>query len=237
LNHSIFSDNQTKGGREMNVIEALQARRSTRAFLQKPVDRELLLKVLADANSAPSYANSQPWEVFVAAGETLNALRKGFLAEFRGGTKIHPDIPMVKTWPDPYKMLLESTGAAHLEHLGIARDDKVKRSENIENNLSCFGAPAVIYLCLHKELTGWSFYDLGLFSQSLMLAAQHYGLNTMQAAMMVVYPELIRNELEIPENLNIVLGIAVGYAMPDDLRNQFHSSRKTLDKFARIKGI
>jgi nitroreductase len=221
----------------MNVIEALQSRHSTRAFLPKPVYRELLLKVLEDANKAPSYANSQPWEVFIAAGDSLDTLRKGFLGEYRAGTKIHPDIPMVKVWPDPYKTLLESTGAAQLEHLGIARDDKEKRTENIENNLSCFGAPAVIYLCLNKELTNWSFYDLGLFSQSLMLAAQHHGLNTMQAAMMVVYPELIRKELAIPDSLNIVLGIAVGYAKPEDLRNRFHSSRKTLDEFVSIKGI
>ncbi len=221
----------------MNVIEALDSRHSTRAFLQKPVDRELLLKILENANKSPSYANSQPWEVYVAAGETLNSLREGFLEESRAGVKVHPDIPMVKTWPAPYKTFLESTGAAHLEHLGIARDDKEKRTENIEHNLSCFGAPAVIYLCLHKELTDWSFYDLGLFSQSIMLSAQHFGLNTMQAAMMVVYPELIREKLEVPENLNIVLGIAIGYAMPDDHRNQFHSSRKSTDEFVHIKGI
>lgn len=221
----------------MNVIEAIESRRSTRAFLQKPIERELLLKVIADANKSPSYANSQPWELFVAAGESLNTLRQGFLEEFRAGVKIHPDIPMVKTWPEPYKTFIESTGASQLEHLGIARDDKAKRAENIENNLSCFGAPAVVYLCLHKELTTWSFYDLGLFSQALMLSAQHHGLNTMQAAMMVVYPELIRKELAISEHLNIVLGIAIGYADPDDLRNKFRSTRKSINEFASIKGI
>ena len=221
----------------MNVYDALQSRHSTRAFMQKPVEKELLLKVLDAAHKSPSYANSQPWEVFAAAGEMLDTLRKDFLAEFRSGTKVHPDIPMVKAWPEPYKTFIESTGAAQLEHLGIARDDKVKRTENIENNLNCFGAPAVVFLCLHKELSSWSFYDLGLFSQSLMLAAQHYGLNTMPAAMLVVYPELIRQKLAIPESLNIVLGIAIGYAMPSDLRNQFSSSRKSLDEFITIKGI
>lgn len=221
----------------MDVIGTLQSRHSTRAFMQKPVDKELLLKVLDAANHSPSYANSQPWEVFVAAGESLDSLKKDFLAEFRAGTKVHPDIPMVKSWPEPYKAFIESTGAASLAHLGIARDDKAKRAEIIENNLTCFGAPAVIFLCLHKELTDWSFYDLGLFSQSLMLAAQHYGLNTMQAAMMVGYPKLIRKELSIPDCFNIVLGIAAGYELPDDPRNQFSSSRKLTDEFVRFKGL
>jgi nitroreductase len=221
----------------MDVIETLQARRCARAFMQKPVDKELLLKVLDAANKSPSYANSQPWEIFVAAGDTLETLRIDFLKEFRSGTKIHPDIPMVKDWPEPYKTFIGSTGAANLAHLGIARDDKEKRTKNIENNLNCFGAPAVVYLCLRKELTEWSFYDMGLFSQSLMLAAQHYGLNTMPAAMLAVYPELIRKELDIPDNLNIVIGIAVGYAAQDDLRNHFHSSRKSRDEYIRIKGL
>lgn len=221
----------------MNVIDTLQSRHSSRAFMQKPVEKELLLKVLAAANKSPSYANSQPWEVFVAAGNSLDKLRTGFLEEFRAGVKVHPDIPMVKTWPEPYKTHIESTGAAQLEHLGIDRNDKAKRTENIENNLNCFDAPAVIFLCLHKDLSNWSFYDLGLFSQSLMLAAQQYGLNTMQAAMLVVYPELIRKELAIPDCFNIVLGIAIGYEKPDDPRNHFASSRKSLDEFVRIKGI
>lgn len=221
----------------MDVIEALQSRHSVRAFMQKPIDKELLLKVLDTANKSPSYANSQPWEVYVAAGAALDILKKGFLAEYRTGTKVHPDIPMVKTWPEPYKTHIESTGAAQFEHLGIARDDKAKRTENIEHNLNCFGAPAVIFLCLHKELTNWSFYDLGLYAQSMMLAAQHYGLNTMQAAMMVGYPELIRKELSIPDCFNIVLGIAIGYELPEDLRNHFASSRKSTDEFVRIAGI
>ena len=70
-----------------------------------------------------------------------------------------------------------------------------------------------------------------------MLAAQHYGLNTMPAAMLVVYPELIRKELTVPDNTNVILGIAIGYAAQDDHRNHFHSSRKTLDEFVRVKGL
>lgn len=221
----------------MDVIEALQSRHCTRAFKPDPIEKSLLLKVLESANQSPSYANSQPWEIFVAAGETMQKLRKTFVEKFRAGDPTHTDIPMIKVWPEPYKTFIGTTGADHLKHLGIAREDKPKRAENLEKNLNCFGAPAVIYLCLHKELSSWSFYDLGLYSQSLMLAAQHYGLNTMPAAMMAVYPELIREALTIPDNLNIVLGIAIGYAKLDDLNNQFYSSRKPLADFVRITGI
>ncbi|MEW6423761.1 MAG: nitroreductase family protein [Bacillota bacterium] len=50
----------------MNVIEALNSRHSVRAFKPDPVTKETLLKIIQAANQAPSWGNSQPWEVFIA---------------------------------------------------------------------------------------------------------------------------------------------------------------------------
>jgi len=43
----------------MNVIEALNARHSTREFLPIPVEKEKLTAVLEAASRTPSWANSQ----------------------------------------------------------------------------------------------------------------------------------------------------------------------------------
>lgn len=126
---------------------------------------------------------------------------------------------------------------AHMELLGVAREDQEGRKKMTERNLNFFGAPAVMFLCMDIRLSQWSHYDLGAFSQSLMLAAQHYGLNTIPAIMMAVYPDVIREELAIPDNYLIAIAIALGYAEKDDLQNQFYTTRKPLDEFVRIKGI
>lgn len=49
----------------MNVIEAIQSRRSIRKFTDKPVPREMIETALEAAIAAPSGKNRQPWEFVV----------------------------------------------------------------------------------------------------------------------------------------------------------------------------
>ena len=58
----------------MEVTEAIRNRKSTRAFLPKPVDKKLIKDILECARWAPSGVNSQPWQVAVVFEETKNKL-------------------------------------------------------------------------------------------------------------------------------------------------------------------
>ncbi len=60
----------------MDVGDALWARRTVRAFLDRPVPRETLEAILSDALRTPSWANTQPWEIFVAGGEVFERIRR-----------------------------------------------------------------------------------------------------------------------------------------------------------------
>jgi nitroreductase len=100
-----------------------------------------------------------------------------------------------------------------------------------------FGAPMVIYLCLDRMLTAWSIFDMGLLAQSIMLAAQHYGVDSTVAAQLVSYPDLIRAELGIPDHLLILIGIALGYRDQQHPLNQYRSSRRPLQEVVRLKGL
>lgn len=55
----------------MNVIDAINQRFACRAFKPDPVDKATILKILEAATHSPSWANTQPWEVYVAAGPIL----------------------------------------------------------------------------------------------------------------------------------------------------------------------
>ena len=52
----------------MTVEEAVAGRRCIRAFLPKPVPRELIERILLTAGRAPSGSNVQPWKVWVLDG-------------------------------------------------------------------------------------------------------------------------------------------------------------------------
>jgi nitroreductase len=69
-----------------------------------------------------------------------------------------------------------------------------------------------------------------------MLAALQQGLSTIPAITLTLYPDVLRRELKIPDNLKITIGIAVGYADRGNKINNFVSAREPLDKTIRFFG-
>ena len=56
------------------VEAAITGRMSARAFLPKPVPRDLIQRLLEVASRAPSGTNTQPWKVYVLQGASKDAL-------------------------------------------------------------------------------------------------------------------------------------------------------------------
>lgn len=215
----------------MNVSEALQARRSCRAFKPEPVDRDTLLAVLNDALRAPSWANTQPWEIFVAGGEVLGEINQAYLESHRNNVPQAPELPRPKGWPEWINERRKELFAG----MSLAAGEAAK--EFGELNQKFFHAPAIIYLCMDKSLTSWSVFDLGALSQSIMLAATERGLATMPAVTLIDYPEVLHDKLDIADDLSIIFGIAIGYADQQHPINKFKSVRRTVSDVARFKGI
>jgi nitroreductase len=58
----------------MNVMEAIEARRSIRAYLDKPVEEQKLMRVLEAARLAPSAKNIQEWKFVVVRDKATRIL-------------------------------------------------------------------------------------------------------------------------------------------------------------------
>lgn len=221
----------------MDIVDALNSRFTCRAFIQKPVTRDTVLKIMEEAIRAPSWANTQPWEIFVAGGEVLERLRRRYMEYFANDKPVNPDVPLVESWPAQHEERIKELGINRYKHLGISRDDKSARNASWRLNFKFFDAPSVVYLCMEESLTEWSIFDLGALSQSIMLAAQGYGVDTAPAVNLVAYPDLIRKEIEIPEDLIIAFGIAMGYKDNKSPQNTFRSSRRPVEEVVRLKGF
>jgi nitroreductase len=221
----------------MNVIEALNTRRSIRGFKSDPISKNILNEILAAANRSPSWTDSQPWEIFVASGETLEKLRKSYMGSFEKGIPSHPDIVGPRPWPPAIQKRVDNYMEKRFAFLGVNREDAAARRSVVSINYQFFGAPVVIFLCMDKTLSGWSMFDIGSLAQSIMLAAQDKGLDSVAAFTMAVYPDLIRTQLDIPEEYSILIGIALGYADNTLLINKFRSPRRPLEEVVRYKGI
>ena len=221
----------------MNVTKALTTRRTIRAFKPDRIDRDLLVKIFEAALHAPSWANTQPWEIFVAVGKPLERLRKAYQETLKNCAPRNPDIIMPKEWPEVCRTRMEALKAERTEVLEQECKDPASIPDMMQMNYKLFNAPAVVYLCMDRCLTPWSLFDLGAMSHGIMLAAEEHGIGSAVAVTLAAHPDLIRKELGIPDNLAIVIGIALGYADPDHPQNKFRSTRKSVGEAVRFKGF
>lgn len=212
----------------MTFTDALKQRRSIRDFKDEGVATETIQAIVADAQMAPSWANTQPWKVYVATGETMTAIRHQHLKQAQEGVKGYSDLP-TKSRKDWGQISLDNM-AAWLDQVGS--DPKMENFK--EANAQLWQAPAMAYITLPKTAPVWSVYDAGAFAQTLMLAAASRGLDTMVAYENVRYPDEIRDNLPISDDEIIVAGIALGYRSEADI-NHFESDRSQLDDILVIR--
>ncbi len=221
----------------LSVQNALNNRRTTRAFKPDRINRDSIMKVLEPALAAPSWANTQPWEIFVAAGEPLERIRRGYAKMLKDCVPRNPDIAMPKEWPDACRSRMEALKAERTEVLEQACKPGDGLPDLMQMNYKLFGAPVVVYLCMDRCLTPWSMFDLGAISQSIMLSAEEQGIGSAVAVTLAAHPDIIHRELSIPDQLAIVIGIALGLPDPDSPQNKFRSTRRSLGEVVRFVGV
>ncbi|MHB1463684.1 MAG: nitroreductase [Thermoleophilia bacterium] len=221
----------------MNVTEALKLRHTGRAFTPEPVDKETLLEILEAANATPSWANTQPWEIYLAAGEPLQRLRAACLASFNGNQPPQQDLARPGKWPPQIEERMHELGKKRFESLGIRREDDEARRAMSANGIGFFGAPAVVFICMDRSLSQWSVFDLGMLSQSIMLAATERSIGSAVAYAFVAYPQLIRAELDVPNEFSVVIGIALGHEDAEHVQNRFRAPRRPLTEVVRVAGL
>ena len=222
------------GSRAHSVEEAILSRRSVRAFRPDPVPRALIEEILAIAGRAPSGTNIQPWKVRVIAGEVRDRVARAILdvyeAEGEAGFKPPYNYYPVK-WRDPYLARRRKVGWDLYGLLGVTKGDTAGMKRQSAANLRFFGAPVALMLTVDRDLEIGSWLDLGMFAQSLLIAAQAHGLQSCPQAIFARFHPIVRRELAIPESEVVVCGIAIGHADPDAPHNSLVPEREPVEGF------
>lgn len=175
----------------MEFWRVVDRRHSVRAYQPKPVDRQVLERVVHAASIAPSPRNSQPWRFHVATGETR--VRVG---EIMAQTTVHLSEYMDVIEPEDYD--------------GIARWYSTLGD-----------APVVIGVSMMRSETGFDRDDvllsMGASLENLLLAATEEGL----AACVVTFSRWVRDELhrafEVADDRDFLSLVVVGYPLGDTL--------------------
>ena len=221
----------------MNVHEALLARKSTRAFLDKEVSKEKIVQILQSARHAPSGTNAQPWQVAVVTGQKKEELTTAMENAFKEGNSATMDYQYYPLeWREPYKKRRVSCGAQLYDTLNIKRHDKAARLTQWAANYQAFGAPVILFFFLDPVMKKGSFLDYGMFLQSIMLAAVEEGLATCAQAALGQFPELVKTSLGYDQEAILIGGMALGYENTEAPVNNYRTPREEVEVFTRFLG-
>lgn len=237
----------------MEFKDAMAQRHSVRAFSDTPVSDELLTELLTTASSAPSWSNTQPYQIAVAKGAVLEDLRKTLppmfdqLVTLARGSKFQQikakltndgvpdgDFRPVTNYPKDLQPRRNATGQKLYELLGIERGDKLGRHQQMRENFSFFNAPVALFIFVHEGLDVYSPLDAGIFLQSLMLAATDAGLATCAQGALAIWRSPLEKHFHIPGHYKLLCGLSLGYEA-DETINTFSPGRAPLEELL-IKG-
>ena len=214
----------------MRVTDAVNQRRSIRAFLDKPVESQILEELLIKAARAPSGGNVQPWRVYVVNGPAMARFR-----DFRDSRKA-PEAAAYEIYPqgltEPYRSSRFKVGEDMYSLLGIPREDRGARIRRLMENYNFFGAPAAIFCFVDKQMGPPQWSDLGMFLQTFMLLATEAGLDTCAQEAWAARPDTVAEFVGAPPEQMLFCGVAIGFQDPAAPVNSLVSEREPLNGFA-----
>jgi len=221
----------------MELLHAVDERRSIRKFKAEPVERALLAEIMQAALRAPSAINTQPWECWVVGGETLRKLSQEMYAAAAEGRPHRSDFELQKTWKEPFLNRMRDNGKGLFGLLGIERHDREKKEAFSLSMYRFFDAPQVVFVCLDASLGTYGVFDCGGFVQTICLLATEKGLGTCIQHSGVNYPDIIRKYAPIPEEKKILVAIAIGYPDEEATINRFRSNREPLENVVHWRDL
>ena len=204
----------------------MKERHSVRKFQSKEIPEKTLKEIMATSLQSPSWCDSQAWSIYVASGNTLSEIKKEWLSKNEQGIKGNADVPPGHRTDSSEKT--QKNMNAFLKDIGeFLKDPNLKSFMDCQKIL--FNAPTVVYLTLPKARITYSILDLGAIEMSILLAAKSHGVDSIVAYETVIYPDVIRKFCKVPDDEDIIMGIALGYE-DESLVNQFRAKKMTVDE-------
>lgn len=224
----------------MNVFDAIDTRLSCRAFLDKPVDPDIVRDLLARAARAASGGNLQPWHVYALTGTPLAEIKQqvaAYLADHdpHAEETEYPIYP--KTMWEPYKARREEHGVQLYGALGVARSDAAGRLAQYKRNFAFFNAPVALLIAIDRKLGPGQWADLGGYIHALAFLARGYGLDTCPQESWARMHRIVRAFVKMPPEQMLFCAVAIGYADRAHPANSFRSPRAPVAEFCTFFGF
>ncbi|PRY99587.1 nitroreductase [Jezberella montanilacus] len=223
----------------MEFSQLIRSRKSIRGYLNKPVPREVIDEIIEVAKWSPSSMNTQPWYVHVITGDPLDRIRQGNTHNMVTGVPPKRDFPMKEAYEGVHRQRQIGIAVQLFEAMGIARDDKERRTDWVMRGFRQFDAPVSLVLTYDKHLepAAISQFDLGALSHAIVLAAWERGLGTVINGQGIMQSSVVHEHAGIPDDQSIMTCIAMGYPDEEFVANHVKSVREDNQTFVRYVGF
>jgi nitroreductase len=214
----------------MDLFEAMQTRHSCRAYLPDSVSEKLIGELLAWAGRAPSAINVQPWEFVVVAGAEMERLARRIMkAHQEKQVSCGPGTsrPLPEPWIDRQRSLYGAMKET-ADPLGLDLNHFVG-----EGSCRFYGAPVAVLVFLDRLFPPVRMVDIGLALGYFLLAAQAKGLGTCPIGLILAYEDEIKEHLNVREEKQLLLGLALGHPDPQAPINRVRSDREEIRRMVR----
>jgi nitroreductase len=219
---------------EATIEEGIRNRRSVRGYLQKPVPPEVMREVFELAQRAPSGVNVQNWHVFVASGAALDRIRGAVLKRLMETGKPNLDYQQPPKLEGVYWDRQLQCGLALYGAMGLEVTPESRKIAGARN-FQFFDAPHVAFVAAPTVHGYPGAVNVGIYAQTLMLALASRGIASCPMECAVWYPEVVRDEFEISEDLTFLVGCAFGYEDPEVPANACRTDRVPIDECVVFK--
>ena len=221
------------------VDDAICSRHSVRAFLDTPIETQVIKDILTVASRAPSGTNTQPWKVYVVTGQKRAELisrvcsaqielyqNTELAAQYKETFAYYPE-----TWISPFIDRRRENGWGLYGLLGIQKTEREKMAAQQLRNFQLFDAPVALCFTVNKIMGIGAKMDISMMIQNVMVAAKARGLDTCPQAAWNHFHAIVLDVLDAPENEDLVCTVALGYADPNHIVNTFITPREPVENF------
>jgi nitroreductase len=219
----------------MNVSDAVAHRVSIRRFKPQAPSAEVVRDILDRAARAPSGGNLQPWRVFALTGEPLDRLKTLLAAEAPQEAPEYVIYPP-NLW-EPFRSRRFQNAEDLYATIGIPREDKAARLQQLGRNAEFFGAPVGIFMCIDRRLGPPQWADLGIYMQTVMLLAVERGLDSCPQEYWANRSKPVAAFLNLPPELMLFAGIALGWRDEEAPINRLRTRRDPFERWAEMIGF
>ena len=147
----------------------------------------------------PSWGNSQPWSIYVASGNSLENIKKDWIAKNKEGTKGNSDIEAGYR-SDFSERCQKCMNEIMKQFNEVLNDPNAKALWDA--NIILFNAPSAAYITIPKKRTLYNIFDSGAIE---MTAAKEHGVDSVPAYEAIKYPDILKKHMKIPGDEDIII--------------------------------